>query len=271
MKTGDLKLGFIGFGHMAQGICRAIDRAKLIPRSQISFIRRDPAKMKKSEQEFGVTSSTLPTLVEKSDLIFICVRPAQLEQVLKDLAKLKMGSQKIITIAAGVKMAYFQKHLGRIPIIRAMPNMGSSVLEGMTVLSFQQNADAVLKEEAQAIFSCMGEVIEVPEELMDISCGLSASGPGFVFRMIEAFAKAGEAHGLPYPKALKMAAQTFAGAARLVLKGGNPKDLIAQIATPNGTTEAGFKVMDESKTDQSLSSAIQAATKRSKELSHEFF
>jgi pyrroline-5-carboxylate reductase len=180
-----------------------------------------------------------------------------------------MGSQKIISIAAGVRMAYFQKHLGHIPIIRAMPNMGSSVLEGMTVLSFQPGAS--FKEEAQAIFSCMGEVIEVPEELMDISCGLSASGPGFVFRMIEAFAKAGEAHGLPYPKALKMAAQTFAGAARLVLKGGNPKDLIAQIATPNGTTEAGLLVMDESKTDQSLSSAIQAATKRSKELSHEFF
>ena len=102
---------------------------------------------------------------------------------------------------------------------------------------------------------------------MDIGTGLSGSGPGFVFRLIEAMARVGVKHGLPYNTALKMSAQTFAGAARLILKGGVPEELIRQITTPNGTTEAGFKVMASSHIEKALQDVVEAAAHRSKELS----
>jgi pyrroline-5-carboxylate reductase len=113
----------------------------------------------------------------------------------------------------------------------------------------------------------MGEIAELGEGLMDIACAMAASGPGFVFRLIEAEARLGEKHGIPYADALKMAAQTFAGAARLILKGAAPLDLMHAIATPNGVTQAGFEAMTKLQVDQRFQDVIEAAAARSRELS----
>ena len=83
-------------------------------------------------------------------------------------------------------------------------------------------------------------------------------------------ARAGEKGGIPYEKALIMAAQTFAGAARLILKGQKPENLILQIAVPNGTTEAGFKVMKETHIEKHFQQTVEAAANRSREISEEF-
>ena len=77
MKISDYRPGFIGFGHMAQIMFHALDSARLIPRSQVQFIRRDSSKMKQTEQKFGITSASMERLVSTSDILFLCVRPAQ--------------------------------------------------------------------------------------------------------------------------------------------------------------------------------------------------
>lgn len=270
MKAADYRIGFVGFGHMAQIIFKAIDQAKLLPRSHVTFIRRDPEKMRHNEQEFGITSTSLPTLVESSDLIILGVRPNQAGPVLKELAHHKAGKKMVISMLAGVKLAYYQKFLGpEVQLLRVMPNIASAVGEGMSVFTFGPHASADFRSLAHLLFSCMGEVMEVTEPLTDIACGIAGSGPGFVFRLIDAMARAGEKHGLAYPEALKMAAQTFAGAARLILKGAKPEALIRQIAVPNGTTEAGFKVMQETHIETLWQKVAEASAKRSKELSEE--
>jgi pyrroline-5-carboxylate reductase len=270
MKISSYRIGFIGFGHMAQIICKGIEGARLIPRSQMGFVRRDPSKIKKSEQEFGITSTSLQNLVETSDLLFLCVRPSQAETVLKDLKQIGVESKMLITVLAGVPLSYYQKYLGsEVQLLRVMPNIASAVGEGMSVFSFGTTASSEFRSAASLLFSSLGETLEVPENLMDISCGIAGSGPGFVLRLIEAMARTGEKHGLAYEKALKMAAQSFAGAARLILKGASPETLIQQIATPNGTTEAGFKSMNASQVDVHFQDAASAAAKRSKEISEE--
>jgi pyrroline-5-carboxylate reductase len=270
MKVSDYKLGFVGFGHMAQVIFSAIDRAKLIPRSQICFIRRDRDKMKQNEQEFGITSTSLENLVDKSNVIILGVRPAQAAHVLQDLKHLNMDESKLfVSMLAGVKLSYYQKFF-HCPTLRVMPNIASEVAMGMSVFTYSPNPSLEFRSLTNILFSCMGEIIEVPEEMMDISCGLAGSGPGFVFRLIEAMAREGERHGLTYVKALKMAAQTFAGAAKLVLKKGQPEMLLQQIATPNGTTEAGLKMMTASLMDETFQKVVATSAKRSKELSEEY-
>lgn len=272
MKISEYHLGFVGFGHMAQVIFQALAQAKLIPRSQVTFTRRDTQKMRQNEQEFGITSTTLETLVKKSDILILGVRPAQAPQVLQKLQELGVEGKMIISVMAGIKLAYYQKHLGsKNFLLRVMPNIASAVGEGMSVFTFGPGATNEFKSTAHLLFSCMGEVMEIPEELVDIATGISGSGPGFVFRLIEALARTGEKNGLSYEQALKMAAQTFAGAARLILKGNKPETLIQQIATPNGVTEAGFKVMRELEVGKSLQSVAEASARRSKELSEEFF
>lgn len=268
MRVSDYHLGFIGFGHMAQVLFSAIDRAKLIPRSQITFIRRDRDKMRQNEKEFGITATSLEHLVDKSQVLILGVRPGQASHVLQDLKGLD-GSKMVISVLAGVKLSYYQKFFQN-QILRVMPNVASEVAMGMSVFTYSPNATNEFRSLSNLLFSCMGEIIEVPEPMMDISCGIAGSGPGFVFRLIEAMARAGEKEGLPYAKALKMAAQTFAGAGKLVLKKGQPEILLQQIATPNGTTEAGLKMMTASLMDEHFQKVVATSAKRSKELSEEF-
>lgn len=270
MKLSDYHLGFIGFGHMLQILFRAIDQSKLIPRSQMTFIRRDPKKAKENEKEFGITATSLENLVKRSHVLILGVRPAQAGLVLQELQKLSLDPSKmIISVLAGVRLSYYQRVL-KNPLLRVMPNLASEVGMGMSVLSYGAHPSIEFRSLANLLFSCMGEVIEVPEAMMDISCGMAGSGPGFVFRLIEAMAREGEKAGLPYAKALKMAAQTFAGAATLVLKKGNTDLLLQQIATPNGTTEAGLKKMTAAQMDAHFQEVVAASARRSKELSEEF-
>jgi pyrroline-5-carboxylate reductase len=177
----------------------------------------------------------------------------------------------VVSLLAGIKLPFYQKYLTNNPILRVMPNIAAAVAEGMSVFSYGPKAPIEFRSITNLLFSCMGEVIEVPEEMMDISCGIAGSGPGFVFRLIEAMARAGEKQGLSYPKALKMAAQTFLGAAKLIVKGAQPEILLQQIATPNGTTEAGLKVITACRLDEHFQSVVEASAKRSKELSEEFY
>lgn len=255
---------------MAKIICRALERSKLIPRSQILFLRRDPRKIHEDEMAFKITSTSLPTLVEKSDLLLLCVRPSQGKEVLETLSQMDLKGKKLISILAGTKISYFEKFLKNQPIIRAMPNVASEVGEGMTILTPSASCDTEFKSIATLLFGCMGETVELPEEMMDLATAMAGSGPAFVFSLIEAVARLGEKGGIPYDKSLKMAAQTFLGSARLLLKGGVAVDeLLGQIAVPNGTTEAGLKVMRDLEIGKHLQAVIEAAASRSKAISEE--
>lgn len=271
MKLSAISLGFIGFGHMAQVIFRAIDHSKLIPHSQISFIRRDSRKMRDNEQAFKITSTSLENLVQTSDLILICVRPSQAGPILRQMAEIGVEGKMIVSILAGTKIAFFQHHLGmNVQVLRVMPNLPAAVGDGMSLFSYSSNASAEFRSFSRMLFGCMGEVAELKEELMDIGCGMAGSGPGFVFRLIEAMARIGEKEGIAYQESLKISAQTFLGAARLILKGDVlPVDLIEHIATPNGTTEAGFNKMRELGLEKGFQSVIQASAARSKAISEE--
>ncbi len=272
MKMQEYRIGFVGFGHLAQVIFQAIDQAKLIPRSQIAFVRRDPAKMNENQKAFGITATSLEHLVRESDVILICIRPNQANFVLQDLARLGVKDKMVISVLAGVKLAFYQKYLGsHAQVLRVMPNIASAVGEGMSVFTFGPQSSMEFRSLANLLFSSMGEVIEVPENLLDVSTAIAGSGPGFIFRMIESVARTGEKHGLTYDKALKMASQAFAGAAKLILKGAAPEHLIQQIATPNGVTEAGFKVMSLSRIERDLEAVIEASARRSKEISEEIY
>jgi pyrroline-5-carboxylate reductase len=264
------RVGFFGFGHMAQILCEGIQRAKLIPNSQISFLRRDRDKMKENSQKFHITATSLGHLVSESDLIVLAMRPQQVEDALKQLVLAgNLEGKWIVSILAGKPISFFQAHLGaKAQILRTMPNLCSAVGEGMSALCYSENCTEEFRSFGRLFFGASGEIAEVAEKFMDLVVGMSGSGPAFVIRLIETMARTGVAHGMDPTTALKIAAQTFAGAAKLILKGKtSPQDLLSQITVPNGTTQAGLTVMTELEMDPRFRSVIEAAAKRSHELS----
>ena len=254
---------------MAQIILQAIDAAKIIPKSRCLFHRRDPSKARHNEQVFGISSTSLEHLVTTTDLILICVRPAQAKEALHSLRHIQAAKTKMfISIMAGVRIPMLKELLGEGPSIsRAMPNIASAVAEGMTLLSFEPHLDLERKSLWNQLFSAIGKVEEIHENQMDIGCAMAGSGPAFVLELIEAMARAGVKEGLRYEQALAIAAQTFLGAAKLVLKGQKPEDLLTQIATPNGTTAAGLEMLKQEEIKHRFTQVIEAAALRSKNLS----
>ena len=159
MKLNETRIGFMGFGHMAQILFQGIDRARIIPRSMISFLQRDAAKMKRNEQKYGITSTGLKNLVESSQILFLCMRPQQAETALRELSLVGgLEGKWIISILAGTKIAFFQKHLGlRAQILRAMPNLASAVGEGMSVLTYSPPCDPSFK----TIIICFNGMVNI--------------------------------------------------------------------------------------------------------------
>ena len=271
MKVSDYRIGFIGFGHMAQILFRALDQCRLIPRSQVLFTRRDRDKIRSCEQEFGITASSLENTVAKSDLLFLCVRPQQIGGILEKLRQIGVGQKLLISIAAGVKSSYIEKFLENCSLIRAMPNLPAAVGAGMTILSYGSQTTVEFRSLTHLLFGAMGEIVELSEHLMDLATGIAGSGPAYVFSLIEAAARLGEKGGIPYDKALKIGAQTFLGSAKILLQENTPvADLIQKIAVPNGTTEAGLKVLRAVDLDKHFASVMEAAATQAKALSEEF-
>ncbi|HLB52083.1 MAG TPA: pyrroline-5-carboxylate reductase [Chlamydiales bacterium] len=267
MQINQYRLGFLGFGHMAKALCRAIDKSRLIPRSQILFCQRDLGRMKENQQTFGITATSLKNLVDTSDLLLLCVRPSELEVLLKDLKALSLSHQWVISIVAGVKIAHIQTFLGKIPVIRAMPNLPTEVGMGMTTLSFSPESPLEFQSLSRLLFKGMGEIAELPEIKMDIATAIAGSGPAYVFALIEAAARLGEKNGIPYAVARRMAAQTFLGAGKMILESPEAiQDLIQSIAVPNGITEAGFRAFREHKVESGFEETLLAAFRRACEL-----
>jgi len=174
----------------------------------------------------------------------------------------------VISVAASVPSRLIEQTLNAdIPVIRAMPNTPCLLSCGMTALAPGAHATAKHLEMATAMFNMVGRTVVVDEKHMDAVTGLSASGPAYIYIIIESLAEAGVKVGLPRDVATLLAAQTTMGAARVVLEtGDHPALLKDSVTTPAGCTVDGLMELEEGKLRVTLIKAVVKATQRAKEL-----
>ena len=188
------------------------------------------------------------------------------EQIRPNLSK----HQLIISVAASVMTGEIEKELATdVRIVRAMPNTPSAWGYGMTVLCKGRFADSHHLEMACALFDLVGKTVVVEEKHMDAATGLSASGPAYIYIILESLAEAGVKLGLPREVATLLAAQTTLGAAAVVLKtGDHPALLKDAVTTPAGCTIDGILELEEGKIRVTLIKAVVRAAERARELAH---
>ncbi len=149
-----------------------------------------------------------------------------------------------------------------------MPNTPALVGEGMAAIT---PCPMILPEELDLIcniFNSFGKCEIVPENLMDVVTGVSGSSPAFIFMIIEAMADGAVLEGMPRDKAYTFAAQAVLGSAKMVLETKkHPAQLKDMVCSPGGTTIEGVKALEESGLRASMIQAIEAATKKAKDLS----
>jgi pyrroline-5-carboxylate reductase len=227
------------------------------------------------EHQYGVkVTSDNRTAAAASDVLLLAIKPQVFEVVAAELAG-KDGERRLegeqlpvmISILAGVSLRQLEGVFGHQPVIRAMPNTPATVGAGITAIAPGKTVKPSHMEQAKAIFQAVGEVVEVPESLMDAVTGLSGSGPAYVAIMIEALADGGVAAGLPRAIASKLALSTVLGTAQLVKESGmHPAELKDRVTSPGGTTIAGIAQLEQAGFRSALIKAVQAAYRRSQQL-----
>jgi pyrroline-5-carboxylate reductase len=199
--------------------------------------------------------------------ILLCVKPADLLTLLSTLTA-PDPTRLFISIAAGVKTSAMENSLtGPQRVIRVMPNTPSLINQAASAFSLGTHATQQDADFTREVLTAVGIVEEVPEKLLDAVTGLSGSGPAYVYTVIEALSDGGVLMGLPKDKAIKLAAQTVAGAAQMVLDSGlHPAQLRDQVTSPGGTTIAGLHALETGGLRAAFIDAVKAATDRSIEL-----
>ena len=261
-------VGFIGAGNMA----RAMGGGIAAGRPDVRIVATDPDEgaRERFAKETGGTIASLDEVIAAADVLVLAVKPQVLGTVLDKLAGKARAEQIVVSIAAGFTLKSLARKLGATSrLVRAMPNTPALVGEGITVLVGVGAATADDLETVRGLFTSVGDAAVIADEAqLDAVTAVSGSGPGFVFAFAEAWLKAAESAGLAPELAERLVKQTLFGAATLWRTSGDPPDkLRAMVTSPGGTTLAGLEALEARGFARAIASAIEAAARRSKELS----
>jgi pyrroline-5-carboxylate reductase len=266
-----LRIAVIGAGKMGGILIQAFLAQKLFAPEQIlaTVAHADRAAALSSQWGIKVTTDNV-AVAGAADLILLGVKPFQIPDVMEQIRPALTSKKALLSFAASVKTSAIEDAAGKeISVIRAMPNTPSMLGAGAAALCrgrFVKDEQMLL---AERIFQTVGRTVIVDEKHMDAVTGLSASGPAFIYIILESLAEAGVKVGLPRDIATLLAAQTTYGAARMVLEtGSHPALLKDQVTTPAGCTIDGILELEEGGLRVTLIKAVMRAAQRAKELAN---
>lgn len=270
----DKTIGFIGTGNMGEALIDGLIESHKVTATQILATDSSKERTEYIKETYGIKfyDDDL-SLVEASDIIILAVKPHDMADAIKNIAKSCEG-KLIISIAAGITTSFIKETLAEsgareVSIVRVMPNTPALIGEGAIGILAGKGTHSENLFHTQEIFSSVGAVsILNDESLMDSVTGLSGSGPAYVFLFIKALIEAGVNVGLEEEDSKTLAVQTVVGAAKLAQMSDSSLDeLITMVSSPNGTTVEGLKTLKDNDFSRIIGDAVASATKRSKELS----
>ncbi len=263
------RIAFIGSGAMGEAMIKGMAAQGVIQPGHV--VASDPvaARREQMKTQFGInTTETNASAVQDADVVVLSVKPQVLPKVMAELQGKIPGEALVLSIVAGVPIASMQAGLAHDRIVRTMPNTPAQVGKGVTVWVATPAVTAAQRQQTHAILGALGEQVMVEEEhYLDMATGLSGSGPGYIFLIIESMIDAGVQIGFSRADALKIVLQTIEGSVALVRSTGlHPAELKNRVTSPAGTTAAGLFELEQSGVRAAIIRAVEAATRRSEEL-----
>jgi pyrroline-5-carboxylate reductase len=263
------RLAVLGAGKMGGILIEAFLKQGLVPAKNIAATvqHRDQERRKLSATAVSLDTDNRAA-ARAADIILVCVKPQTIGGVLDEIRSELTEKKLIVSIAASVPTEYIERRLsGNFPVIRAMPNTPSMVGAGITAICKGKFASDKDLDAARKLFDAVGRTVVVDEKHMDAVTGLSASGPAFIYIILEALAEGGVKMGLSRDLATLLAAQTTLGAAKVALETGHHPALLKDtVTTPAGCTIDGILELEEGKLRVTLIKAVVKASQRAKEL-----
>lgn len=262
------QIGFIGTGNMAEAMIRGLLRGSVFAADEVVASAPREERVRELGETYGIRATTSNRDAAAARIVVLSVKPQILGKVLDEIAETLDRDALIISIAAGVPVAAIQARLAAgMRVVRAMPNTPALVDAAATAVARGEHARESDLAEAKRIFDAIGITVIVDEAQLDAITGLSGSGPAYVFLILEALSDAGVKVGLSRRTAQLLAAQTLLGSAKLLLETNeHPGRLKDMVTSPGGTAITGLHTLEHGGVRTTLINAVEAATRRSREL-----
>ncbi|HVS16253.1 MAG TPA: pyrroline-5-carboxylate reductase [Thermoanaerobaculia bacterium] len=270
--AGGRRIAVLGAGKMGETLIRGMLSAGAATPDQVVATAAHQPRLDDLTARLGIeTTLDNRSAAADADVVLVCVKPQMGTAVISEIASVLGERHLVISILASLSTGAIERRLaGPVPVVRAMPNTPALVRAGMTALCAGRHAEAEALETARRLFEPLGRTLLIDEKHFDAVTGLSASGPAFVYLMIESLADGGVKVGLPRGIATELAAQACLGAARMVLEtGAHPALLKDEVTTPAGCTVDGLLQLEAGGVRVTLIKAVVEARARASELVQE--
>lgn len=260
-------IGFIGAGNMATAIIEGMLSGGH-PAGEIAVFDIDVNKTDIFSKKGIKVYESANDLSENSEIIFLCVKPQNYEELLNEISLTAKTNKIYVTIAAGISTSYIQNMLkSEVKVIRVMPNTPLLVKEGASALCKTSNVSDSEFKYISDIFGNIGTVQELPESLMNAVISVNSSSPAYIYLFAKGIIDGAKEQGIDEETAKSLFCKTLIGSAKMIMESGKtPDELIKMVSSPGGTTLKALEVFNDNDLIGTIKKAMLACTKRAEEL-----
>jgi pyrroline-5-carboxylate reductase len=271
------RLAFIGCGAMAEAMIAGLLRKKLISPENVVGSHPRQARREELHVKYGIEMveqnreaalAIAPDETQTGSLVVIAVKPQRLAKVLAELKGAIHPDQVLVSIVAGAKMQTITDELLHAGVVRAMPNTPAQIGEGVTAWTASPVVGEQQETYVRALFEALGKTVRVENERqIDMATALSATGPTYIFLVMEALIDAGVHMGFSRHVAEALVHQTMLGAVLFARESHkHPAELRNMVTSPGGTSAEAIYQMEKGSLRTVLSKAVWAAFQRAESL-----
>ncbi|AWB84986.1 pyrroline-5-carboxylate reductase [Corynebacterium liangguodongii] len=262
------KIAVIGGGNIGEALVAGLVKAGVDPNSIFVTNRRSERSAELAERYGVVTGSDNVEAVSGASLCFLCVKPAQVIDVIGEISETLTHHDEqtaLVSMAAGVTLAAMESAVSAAgtPLVRVMPNTPMLVGKGVHVVACGRYVDDETRQRVLRLLAVTGKVVEIPEKLIDAATAVSGAGPAYFFLFTEALIDAGVALGLTRDVAEELAAATVWGSGEMLMGDDSAAALRYAVTSPGGSTFRGIRELEESGVRGAIFRATEAVAERS--------
>jgi pyrroline-5-carboxylate reductase len=271
------RLAFIGLGVMAEAIAAGLLRKGLVTPEQMVGSHPRAARREELYAKYGIqmfeanreaVEAAYPTDSDAGSIVILAIKPQRLAKVLSELKGSIHKDQVVVSIVAGAKIETIADELLHGAVIRTMPNTPAQVGEGVTAWTSSAAVSESQEQEVRAMLEALGKTVRVENERqIDMATALSATGPTYIFLVMEALIDAGVHMGFSRHVAQELVQQMILGSVLFARESHkHPAELRNMVTSPGGTSAEAIYQMEKGSLRTVLSKAVWAAFQRAEAL-----
>ncbi len=263
-------IGFIGFGRMGRALAQGAVAANVVKPKEICGFDQEAKALAVLKKLGGLALKDNATVVAKSDIVFLCVKPQGMKEALASIQRpgTNLKSKCFVSIAAGIPISRLENWIGKgVAVFRVMPNTPALLSAGMSAVSRGKFGSASQERQIRKILSSVGDVVNLPEKFMDAVTAVSGSGPAYVFYLAESMIAGARRLGMSADIARRLVNQTIFGSGKMLIRRQeSAEELRRQVTSPGGTTAAAIAHFESKDWKKIVEDAVKCAAQRSAQL-----